>query len=77
MGTDGVWDDVNYKDVKEAVEKNKSKGKISEDLVTRIFKHAAESSNQTVEEIKNLPLGTRRRYHDDITLIVVDLKNQA
>ena len=30
----------------------------------------------TNEEMKNLRVGKRRDYHDDITILVVDLQNQ-
>lgn len=76
IGSDGVWDDIKTTDVIDTLKSKRTKNKISEDLVNKIFNHAAISSNHTVEELKNLPLGTRRRYHDDITLIVMDMKNQ-
>ncbi len=29
----------------------------------------------TIKEMENLPLTNRRNYHDDITVIVIDLQN--
>jgi hypothetical protein len=46
-------------------------------LVKAIFEssllHAANSNNLTEEEIRRVPLGKRRKLHDDMTIVVVDL----
>lgn len=31
----------------------------------------------TEAELRAIPVGQRRRYHDDMTIVVVDLENQA
>lgn len=42
------------------------------------FEHAARSNRMSVEELRKAPSGAiRRKLHDDITLIVIDLKNQG
>lgn len=37
------------------------------------LKHAAKTNNLSEDELKQLPLGKRRKIHDDITVVVVDL----
>ena len=48
----------------------------SEYLVEKALEHAALEAGQTLEEVRNIALGKRRHIHDDITVIVVDLKTR-
>jgi hypothetical protein len=44
-------------------------------LFKKAFSKAAIASKKTEEELKILPLGKRRSFHDDISIIVIDLEN--
>lgn len=37
--------------------------------------HAAKDNKISEEEIRKIPVGKRRKLHDDLTIIVVDLEN--
>ncbi len=45
----------------------------AEMLLDKALNHAADMSKMTRAELNLLPLGRRRSYHDDITIIVVPL----
>lgn len=45
-------------------------------LIKRALEHAAEESGQTLKEVMELSPGKRRHVHDDITVIVVELKKR-
>ena len=77
LATDGLWDELNVQDVESIVlEAKNDKVAVIDTLFKQAFKHAAVTSNKTEDELKNMSLGARRNYHDDISIVVVDLKNQ-
>ena len=46
----------------------------AEFLVHTALQRAADSAGKTLAQVKDLPQGKRRSIHDDITVVVVDLK---
>lgn len=42
-------------------------------LIQRTLEKAAQSSDLTVESIRSIPAGKKRKIHDDITIVIVDL----
>jgi pyruvate dehydrogenase phosphatase len=81
LATDGLWDELSDEEVTEIVEAQIAAGsdcqKISTVLVEEALKKAAIKSNLPIEMMCNLPQGPRRRsIHDDISVIVVDLRNR-
>ena len=46
-------------------------------MIEKCLEKAAQDNKMTVEEIKKKPQGKKRKIHDDITIIVVDLKGQG
>jgi len=78
LGTDGLWDELTPKDVGNIIKSNQeSKKDIANALFYAAIDHAAKEANLTREEIMNIAQGTvKRGLHDDITIMIVDLKNQ-
>lgn len=78
LATDGLWDWLNSKDVADIISrKNDDKKNIAETLVKEALYRAAESRNLKYEQLMHLPQEIKRSIHDDITILVVDLKNQV
>lgn len=81
LASDGLWDEMNFKTATNYLvgDANKARTgkKYCEKLMLEALEHAADESPMDLNELKNLRLGARRSYHDDITLVYVDLKNQV
>lgn len=83
MASDGLWDEMTKQEIAdtlhEEIQKTDVKSvkeRLSEALMEKSLQHAAKESNLTKEEMLNISLGKRRHYHDDITILVIDLRNQ-
>lgn len=77
LATDGLWDFLTSSEVAEIVDKYKEKGKIARELLQTTMKYAAENQSISTDEIYGVKPGTdKRTIHDDITIMVVDLRNQ-
>ena len=74
LGTDGLWDELGKQKVLEIVLGNSRKP--LEALLDKSLESAAESANISLSVLKKIPKGkgTRRKYHDDISMVFVDLK---
>lgn len=77
MATDGLWDELSSGDVKNILKiKKQNLNSIANKLFETAIIKAAEASRTTPEEIMKMDAGkTKRGIHDDITLIVFDLKH--
>ena len=77
LATDGLWDELNGRDVAKIIKENEGKEKIVDSLFRSALVHAANDANISYEQILNINPGSNKRsIHDDITVMVVDLKNQ-
>lgn len=72
LATDGVWDFLSDQEAVDIV-KSCSDGKAAaEMIVQRAITRAAEECNMTVDALKALPPGSKRRsLHDDTTAVVM------
>lgn len=78
LSTDGLWDWLGSKDVAEIIKKNKNdKSHIAEALLKEALTRAASKANLQIEQVMEMPKSVKRSIHDDISLLVVDLKNQV
>jgi pyruvate dehydrogenase phosphatase len=79
MATDGLWDYLSSGDVAQLIKNNNNTSNlqhISNDLFHAAIQKAADENGMKVDRIMNLPAGsTKRRIHDDITIILFDLKH--
>ena len=50
--------------------------KMPEILIERTLEKAANTVNSTVKDLRDIPAGKKRKIHDDITVVVVDLEKQ-
>ena len=73
LASDGLWDEMTEQEAAEAIADANSAQEAAEMLLDKALNHAAEMSKMTRAELTLLPLGRRRSYHDDITIIVVPL----
>lgn len=77
IASDGLWDFISSKEAKKIVEKYRDKDKIARDLFSTTMQQVAISQSISTEEIYNLKPGNdKRNIHDDITIMVVDIRNQ-
>ncbi len=78
LSTDGLWDWLGSYDVAEIIKKNKNdKSLIAEALWKEALTRAASRANLQLEQVMEMPKQVKRSIHDDISLLVVDLKNQV
>jgi pyruvate dehydrogenase phosphatase len=78
IGSDGLWDLVKPEEICEIIMKNKNKSLINRYISNLSLKKACQLANMQLSELLKLPPGNKkRRIHDDITVMVVDLKNQV
>lgn len=77
MGSDGLWDFINTDEISDIIDKFKVKEKIAEELWKLCIQKAAFDSGLKFDDIIKKDPGTeKRKIHDDITILVVDLKQQ-
>ena len=74
LGTDGLWDELGKMEVLKTIIDNKRRPLSS--LMTKSLTKAAESHNISLKTLKKIPIGksSRRRYHDDISLLYINLQ---
>ena len=76
MGTDGLWDFLSSKDVAEVIKSSQVGLKhIANSLFSEVMNKAAEEAGMSVERLMSMPPGKKRNLHDDVTVIVFDLKH--
>lgn len=80
MGTDGLWDELSSQDVGEVIfksdKKNYSVSESANMLINAALKKAAENSKMNIEDMMKIPAGgVKRKIHDDITIVLFNLKN--
>ncbi len=75
MGSDGLWDFLNAKEVAEILSNKKNLKSITDGLFTEVMSRAANDAQMTLEKLMRVPEGKRRKLHDDITILVFDLRH--
>lgn len=76
LGSDGLFDFFNNDEVVRLVHSyivSNPSGDPAKYLVEQLLVRAADSAGFTMEELMRIPAGRRRRYHDDVTVIVIIL----
>ena len=78
MGTDGLWDEISISDICKIVKENSEKPEsIPRKLLDKVLSNAADKVKIPKELIAGTDFqGDRRQINDDITIVVIDLKNQ-
>ena len=76
LASDGLWDELERQEVAELF-KNNSVQQMSKVLIERAMEKAASSAEKTVQQLRDIPAGKKRKLHDDITVVVVDLEGQV
>ncbi len=78
LATDGLWDWLNENEVADIITYySYNKHQIADALSYEAMKKAARKVNLEVNQVLNLPKSIKRSIHDDISILVVDLKNQV
>lgn len=78
IATDGLWDFLNGKDVAKIISshKNSNPAQISNILFDEVMQKVSKETSLPIHAIMSMPSGgKKRRIHDDISLIVFDLKH--
>ncbi|KAF3612660.1 putative protein phosphatase 2C 40 [Capsicum annuum] len=76
LGSDGLFDFFNNDDVVKLVRSYIQRypfGDPAKFLVERLVMRAADCAGLSKEELMSVPAGRRRKYHDDVTVIVIIL----
>ncbi|KAK4265755.1 hypothetical protein QN277_026769 [Acacia crassicarpa] len=76
VGSDGLFDFFNNDEAVELVEsyiQSNPSGDPAKFLVEQLVSRAADCAGFSMEELMNIPAGRRRKYHDDVTVIVIIL----
>ena len=80
VGSDGLFDFFSNEElihtVAEYRESNRE-GDVAKFLVEATLQRAAKKAGMSVEELKAIPQGERRKYHDDVTLVYVSLEDKV
>lgn len=76
LGSDGLFDFFSNEEVVNLVDSYMSRnpfGDPSKFLLEELVSRAADSAGFSTEELMSIPPGRRRKYHDDVTVIIVIL----
>ncbi|KAL6003598.1 hypothetical protein ACLOJK_023831 [Asimina triloba] len=79
LGSDGLFDFFSNDETVQLVHsfiRDNPYGDPAKHLVEQLVLRAAESAGFSTEELMRIPAGRRRKYHDDVTVIVVILGNK-
>lgn len=79
LGSDGLFDFFSNDDVVQLVDlfiQHDPFGDPAKHLVEHLVLRAADNAGFSTEELMKIPAGRRRKYHDDVTVIVVILGNK-
>lgn len=76
FASDGLWDQLTNQEAVEIVHNHPGRG-IARRLVRRALQVAASKREMVYSEFKKLGKGTRRHFHDDITVVVVFINHEA
>ncbi|KAG9447366.1 hypothetical protein H6P81_013494 [Aristolochia fimbriata] len=79
LGSDGLFDFFGNDEVVELVYsfiQDNPSGDPAKHLVEHLVLRAAENAGFSTEELMRVPVGRRRKYHDDVTVIVIMLGNK-
>ncbi|KAI3989437.1 hypothetical protein MKX01_032539 [Papaver californicum] len=79
VGSDGLFDFFSNDEVVQiahAFIQDNPFGDPAKYLVEQLVLRAAESAGFSTEELMSIPVGRRRKYHDDVTIIVIILGNK-
>jgi pyruvate dehydrogenase phosphatase len=72
LATDGVWDFLSDEQAVNIVKSSASAAEASQAIVEAVLQTAASEIQMTVDELKSLPAGSKRRSkHDDTTAVVI------
>ncbi|GAB2211294.1 hypothetical protein Droror1_Dr00016587 [Drosera rotundifolia] len=72
FASDGLWEHISNQQAVEIVYNNPRTGSAKR-LIRKALKEAAKKGRMSYEELKQIEKGTRRYFHDDITVVVVFL----
>ncbi|CAO2822138.1 unnamed protein product [Amaranthus hypochondriacus] len=72
FASDGLWEHFTNEEAVELVHNSPRMG-IAKRLVQKALKKVARRMNIKYEDLKNVKKGERRKYHDDITVVVIFL----
>ncbi|KAF1873742.1 hypothetical protein Lal_00027780 [Lupinus albus] len=72
FASDGLWDHLTDEAAVEIVFRNPRKG-VAKRLVRAALEEAAKKKEMRYVDLKRIEKGTRRKFHDDITVIVIYL----
>ncbi|CAK8563685.1 unnamed protein product [Lathyrus sativus] len=76
VGSDGLFDFFSNEEAVKLVEScilSNPFGDPAKFLIEQLVARAADSAGFSMEELMNVPAGRRRKYHDDVTVIVIML----
>jgi len=74
LATDGVWDFLSDQEAVDLVAKCKDRSQAAARLVDKALEVAAAEAGMTIQDLRALPVGSKRRSrHDDTTVVVMYL----
>lgn len=73
LASDGLWDEMTEQEAAEVISHCTTGEEAVNLLLETALRKAAESSKMSISDIKELKLGDRRSYHDDISIVVIPL----
>ncbi|MQL79946.1 hypothetical protein Taro_012402, partial [Colocasia esculenta] len=79
LGSDGLFDFFSNSEVVELVHQfvqDNPFGDPAKFLIEQLVLRVAEHTGFSIEELMRIPVGRRRKYHDDVTVIVIILGNK-
>lgn len=79
LGSDGLFDFFNNNEVVKLVHQfvqDNPFGDPAKFLIEQLVLRVAEHSGFSIEDLMRIPVGRRRKYHDDVTVIVIILGNK-
>ncbi len=76
IGTDGLWDELNNDNIKQIYLNNPQPEVFLNKLLFESLTHASKDANISLKELQSKKGSERRSFHDDISLLYINLQNQ-
>jgi pyruvate dehydrogenase phosphatase len=79
LASDGLWDEISCSEVaQDLLGKQIYRSNLAQSLLSKAMAHVSEVEFKGLDQIKALSPGpARRKVHDDISILVVSLKQQS
>ena len=77
LGTDGLWDELGNQEIARLFSQTQNHSKFLSSVAFECLQSAAKRAGVSLKELQQKSGSERRNFHDDISLLYIDLRDQV